>query len=163
MATNEIFKYGHWIPLPLPLRGSDPALNADPTRNGDPVLIGDIVGVAQEVGGVPISYTVGGLTVTQDRNSANSLEPGWASVALIGAFALPVTDFDPALHGSGTTVNITAAAGANPATLTVAAGTHTFGQIIGWTGPADAPVAIVNIVQTLAGVVNSVPDSPVGS
>lgn len=171
MATNEVFKYGQWVSLPLPLRGNDPDVNADPTRNGDPVLIGDIVGVAQEVGGVPVSYAVGSTTVTQTRNPANSLEPGWASVALTGAWALPVDDYDPTIHGAGTTVNITAAAGSTPATLSIAAGDKRFGVILGWTkqnvtdnlGNVLAPMAIVNIVQTLTGVTNSVADAPVGS
>jgi hypothetical protein len=171
MATNEVFKYGQWISLPLPLRGDDPTKNDDPTRNGDPVLIGDLVGVAQEVGGVPVSYAIGSLTVTQARNTADSLEPGWASVALCGAWAIPVQDFDPAVHGAGTTVNINAAAGSTAATLTVAAGDHRFGTIIGWTkmmqkdnlGNPVRPIPIVNIVQNLTGVVNAVPDMPIGS
>jgi hypothetical protein len=171
MATNEVFKYGQWISLPLPLRGDDPNANDDPTRNGDPVLIGDLVGVAQEVGGVPVEYSVGSLTVTQTRNAANSLEPGWASIALCGAWAIPVQDFDPAVHGSGTTVSITAASGSTPAQLTVAAGDHFFGTITGWTkmmhldnlGTPLRPIPIVNIVQTLTGVVNAVPDVAVGS
>jgi hypothetical protein len=171
MATNEIFKYGQWLTLPLPLRGPDPDANDDPTRNGDPVLIGDIVGVAQEVGGVPVTYTVGSLTVTQSTNTGNHLEPGWASVALCGAWAIPVTDYDPSIHGAGTTVNITEAAGSDPAELTVAAGDHPFGTIIGWTkqnmldgsGNVIGPMPIVNIVQTLTGVINSVPDTPSGS
>lgn len=172
MATNEIFKYGQWISLPLPLRGDDPDLNADPTRNGDPVLIGDIVGVAQEVGGVPVSYTVGSTTVTQTTNTANHLEPGWASVALCGAWAIPVDGFDPAVHGSGTTVYITAAAGVTPATLSVTGpGDKMFGTLIGWTkqnvldnlGNVIGPMPIVNIVQTLTGVINPVPDVLSGS
>lgn len=171
MATNEIFKYGQWISLPLPLRGDDPNANDDPTRNGDPVLIGDIVGVAQEVGGVPVSYTVGSTTVTQTTNTANHLEPGWASVALCGAWALPVADYDTTLHGSGTTVSITAAVGSTPATLTIAAGDKFFGTIIGWTnlnmldgaGDVIGPMPIVNITQTLTGVINAVPDMATGS
>src|SRR5688572_21146622 len=121
MATNEIFKYGQWVSLPLPLRGSDPAVNADPTLAGDPVKIGSIVGFAQEVGGKPISYTVGGTTVTQTRNPANSLEPGWASVALVGAFAFPVTGWDAEADGAGTPVFIVPASGSNRATLTTVA------------------------------------------
>lgn len=170
MATNEIFKYGQWISLPLPLRGDDPNANDDPTRNGDPVLIGDVVGFAQEVGGVPIEYTVGTTTVTQTRNPANSLEPGWASIALVGAFAFPVEDWDPLTMGSGTPVGINAAAGDTRATLVAnAEGDHWFGTIIGQTkmpmlDEAGDPVGseimvpIVNVVQSIAPNQNTVPD-----
>lgn len=176
MATNEIFKYGHWISLPLPLRGSDPAANEDPTRNGDPVLIGDIVGFAQEVGGVPITYTVGSTTVTQTSNPANSLAPGWASVALVGAFAFPVEDWDPVTMGSGTAVGINAATTGVRATLVAnSEADHWFGTIVGQTKipmldgngdpvGAEIMVPIVNIVQSIAPNPNTVPDrAPAGS
>ncbi|MFB7858791.1 hypothetical protein [Rhodococcus qingshengii] len=176
MATNEIYKYGQWISLPLPLRGTDPKVNEDPTRNGDPVLIGDIVGFAQEVGGVPISYTTGSLTVTQATNPANHLEPGWASVALTGAFCYPVEGWDPAAMGSGTAVGIVAATPDQRATLVAnSEGDHWFGTIIGQTkipmtdedgnpvGP-DVMVPIVNVVQSIAPAPNAVPDrAPAGS
>ena len=72
---------------------------------------------------------------------------------------------------TGTTVSITAASGSTPAQLTVAAGDHFFGTIIGWTkmmqldnlGNPLRPIPIVNIVQNLTGVVNAVPDVAVGS
>lgn len=176
MATNEIFKYGHWLSLPLPLRGSDPNVNEDPTRNGDPVLIGDIVGFAQEVGGVPVSYSVGSTTVTQTRNPANHLEPGWASVALVGAFAYPVEGWDPVTMGSGTAVGINAATPGVRATLVAnSEGDHWFGTIVGQTkipmlddngeplGP-EIFVPIVNVVQSIAPNPNAVPDrAPAGS
>lgn len=185
MATNEIYKYGQWISLPLPLRGDDPHKNADPTRNGDPVLIGDIVGVAQEVGGVSSMVDTGTVVTVMKRNTADSLEPGWASVALCGAWAIPVDGFDQAAHGAGTAVGIVAAKPDQPAKLVIGAGDHPFGMIIGWTkmpvkkrdqpkhlyGVCDArqpkpvkePVPIVNIVQTVTGAVNDVPDKPAGS
>lgn len=155
MATNEIFKYGQWISLPLPLRGSDPAVNDDPTLAGDPVKVGSIVGFAQEVGGKPISYSIGSTTVTQARNPANSLEPGWASVALVGAFAFPVTGWDAETMGSGTPVFIVPAAGSDRASLTTVANSDPFGVIIGQT---SAGVPIVNIVQPVPGDTNAVAD-----
>lgn len=156
MATNEIFKYADWISLPLPLRGADPALNADPTLNGDPVKIGSIVGFVQEVGGKPVSYTSGPLTtVTISRNTANSLEPGWASVALAGAFAFPVTGWDAETKGSGTPVFIVAASGSTRATLTTVSNSDPFGVIVGQT---TAGVPIVRIVQPVPGDTNAVAD-----
>lgn len=170
MATNEIYKYGHWISLPLPLRGTDPNVNDDPTRNGDPVLIGDIVGFAQEVGGVPMTYSVGTTTVTQTRNPANHLEPGWASVALVGAFCFPVEGWDPVTMGSGTAVGINAATPGVRATLVAnSEADHWFGVIVGQTKmpmlDADGNplgdeimIPIVNIVQTIAPNPNTVAD-----
>lgn len=155
MATNEIFKYADWISLPLPLRGSDPALNADPTLAGDPVKIGSIVGFVQEVGGKPVSYSIGSTTVTQTSNRANSLEPGWASVALAGAFAFPVTGWDATLMGSGTPVFIVAASGTTRATLTTTPNSDPFGVIVGQT---SAGVPIVRVVQPVPGDTNAVAD-----
>lgn len=146
MATNEVYKYGQWISLPLPLKGSDPKVNADPTRNGDPVLIGEIVGVAQEVGGIPVSYTVGSTTITQTDNTANSLEPGWASVALVGAFALPVTGATSSTP-IGSKVQIKAAVGSTKAELVLSGGDQDFGHLIGWTKNSPKK-PIVSIVQS---------------
>lgn len=155
MATNEIFKYGQWISLPLPLRGNDPTKNDDPTLPGDPVKIGSIVGFAQEVGGKPVTYTTGVTTVTTSRNTANSLAPGWASVALVGAFAFPVTGWDPETMGSGTPVFIVEANGSNRATLTTTPNSSPFGVIVGQTSDG---VPIVNVVQPVPGDTNPVPD-----
>lgn len=188
MATNEIFKYGAWISLPLPLRGDDPAVNDDPTRNGDPVLIGDIVGFAQEVGGVPVVWPAADdpnahkstVTFALSRNTANSLEPGWASVALCGAFCYPVDGWDPMTMGSGTPVGIAAASmdGDTAVKARLVANSpedHWFGVIIGQTklpypvdyadedgNPITVPegtyVPIVNISQTMEGRANPVAD-----
>lgn len=155
MAKNEVFKYGQWISLPLPLRGNDPSKNADPTLPGDPVKVGSIVGFVQEVGGKPISYSVGSTTVTQTSNPANSLQPGWASVALEGAFAFPVTGWDPTTKGSGTPVFIVAANGTNRATLTTTANSDPFGVIVGQTSDGTP---IVKVVQPVPGDTNAVPD-----
>lgn len=156
MATNEIFKFADWISLPLPLRGSDPAVNDDPTINGDPVKIGSIVGFAQEVGGKPISYSIGSTTVTQVKNPSNSLEPGWASIALTGAFAFPVTGWDAEDMGSGTPVGINVASGSTRATLVAnSEGDGWFGVIVGQT---TAGVPIVRVVQPTPGDPNTVAD-----
>lgn len=192
MATNEIYKHGQWLSLPLPLRGDDPKVNEDPTTNGDPVLIGDITGFAQEVGGVPITYAIGSTTVTQTRNPANSLEPGWASVALTGAFAYPVEGWDPMTMGAGTPVGIRAAepgvpsgGGVTPGVkaklVANAAEDHWFGVIVGQTKlaypvdqtdddgnpivvPEGTYVPIVKVVQFMEGRANPVPDKfPLGS
>lgn len=183
MATNEIYKFGKWLSFPLPLRGSDPSKNDDPTMPGDPVLIGSVVGFAQEVGGKPITWpseseTFGnGSTVswTLSRNPANSLEPGWASVALIGAFAYPVEGWDPYTMGSGTPVGIVKATATTRAKLVANTQSDAwFGYIVGQTKEPmlDAggdPVGdgicipIVNVVQSVAGLPNTVADKISGS
>lgn len=196
MATNEVFKHGSWLSLPLPLRGDDPTTNDDPTRNGDPVLIGDLVGFAQEVGGVPMIWPAENdpnaskstVTFALSRNPANSLEPGWASVALAGAFAYPVDGWDPLAMGAGTPVGITAAtpaAGGDPAAkarlVANSPEDHWFGVIVGqtkltypvgWadengdpiTVPEGTYVPIVSVIQTLEGRANAVADKqPSGS
>lgn len=158
MATNEIYKFGQWISLPLPFKGTNPKVNADPTRNGDPVYIGGLVGVAQEVGGVPVAYTVGSTTVTQTRNSADHLEPGWASVALCGAWAFSAAQQSTAVPQNtpiGTMIGITASNGSVAAKIAVG-GAKVFGCLVGWT--KDSPRRpIVNIIQT------GTPAGPTGS
>lgn len=196
MATNEIFKYGKWLSLPLPLRGDDPAVNEDPTRNGDPVLIGDLVGFAQEVGGVPVVWPAADdpnaskstVTFALSRNTANSLEPGWASVATCGAFCYPVDGWDPMTMGAGTPVGIQAPTAASPGVAAVKAklianspADHWFGVIVGQTKlpypvdytdadgnavviPEGTYVPIVNVNQTMEGRANAVADKmPSGS
>jgi predicted RecA/RadA family phage recombinase len=63
MATNELYKYGDWISLPVP---------AD-LASGAPVLVGHLAGVAQ----------------TKEGEGGNA--DGFASIALTGAFNLSVT------------------------------------------------------------------------
>lgn len=175
MATNEIYKHGQWLSFPLPLRGNDPNVNADPTQPGDPVMIGSVVGFVQEVGGRPVEYTTGVATVTVSRNTANSLEPGWASVALTGAFAYPVEGWDPATMGSGTPVGIVrATAGSRARLVANSQEDGWFGVIVGQTSEpmrdADGRpvgdginVPIVNVVQSISGAANTVPDRTSGS
>lgn len=87
MATNEVYKYSDWIPLPV-----DPAdLLVVP---GDPVRVNGLMGVAQVVGGHTNTYTIGSMTVTETDPISSSLEDGYMSVALTGAFAFAVTGAD---------------------------------------------------------------------
>lgn len=187
MATNEIFKYGQWLSFPLPLRGDNPNVNEDPTRNGDPVLIGDVVGFAQEVGGVPMTWPENAgcadgrskstISFTVHRNTANSLEPGWASVALCGAFCYPVEGWDPSVAGSGSAVGIRAPKNPEEKAVLVlnSEEDHWFGHIVGQTkmhmkdpetcepiGP-EVMVPIINVVQSFKPNPNTVPDKPSGS
>jgi hypothetical protein len=186
MATNEIYKYGQWISMPLPNKGSDPKQNLDGTNNGDPVLIGHLVGVAQEVGGVPTSVSVGHVSWAFSRNTADSLEPGYASIATVGAFAFsqsqwvstgsgdyptpPVNPLDVSTvgmpvyivpgtsgtPGSGTSPGVRGL----PAKLTIASGgssgNHLFGILIGWTKD-PAKRPIVKIVQNFQGAEGTLP------
>jgi hypothetical protein len=95
-------------------------------------------------------------TVTTTRNTANSLEPGWASVALCGAFAFPVTGWDAETMGSGTPVGINVAVGTTRATLVAnSEADGWFGVIVGQTTDG---VAIVNVVQPTPGDTNAVAD-----
>jgi hypothetical protein len=158
MATNEIYKYGQWLSLPLPFKGLDPHVNNDPTRNGDPVYIGGLVGVAQEVGGVATTVTVGSATYGYTRNTADSLEPGWASVALCGAWAFSAAQQSTAIPQNtpiGTMIGITASNSSTPAKIQVG-GAKVFGCLVGWTKDAVRR-PIVNIIQT------GTPAGPVGS
>lgn len=158
MATNEVYKYSQWISLPLPFKGLDPKLNADPTRNGDPVYIGGLVGVAQEVGGVPTTVALGTVTYGYTRNTADSLEPGWASVALCGAWAFSAAQQSTAVPQNtpiGTMIGITAGSSSVPAKIQVG-GAKVFGCLVGWTKDAVRR-PIVNIIQT------GTPAGPVGS
>lgn len=158
MATNEIFKFGQWISLPLPFKGLNPKVNADPTRNGDPVYIGGLVGVAQEVGGIPQSVSYGMTTVTTNRNTADSLEPGWASVALCGAWAFSAAQQSTPIPQNtpiGTMIGVTAGTASVPAKIAVG-GAKVFGCLVGWTKDAVRR-PIVNIIQT------GQPAGPVGS
>lgn len=186
MATNEIYKYGHWLDFQLPDHTPGEDTYTGSIRNGDPVLIGDAVGFAQEVGGVEMTWPEPGtpsasrssVSFTVKRNTANSLEPGWASVALVGAFAYPVEGWDPSAMGSGTAVGITwtpqPGVDDNKPVLTVnAEGDHWLGYIVeqtklpypdDWAGtppPPGAFIPVINIVQNIAPNPNTNPDKPV--
>ena len=186
MATNEIFKYGQWLSLPLPLRGDDPARNEDPTRNGDPVLIGDIVGFAQEVGGVPVVWpnpddpNAGRSTVTfaMSRNTANSREP----MTMGSGTPVGIRSAEPAPGvAAAAAIDWCAPQGIKAKLVANSPEDHWFGVIVGQTkmpypvdqtDPGGEPIVvpegtyvpIVNIVQTMEGRANPVPDKmPQGS
>lgn len=123
MATNEVYKYSDWIPLPV-----DPStLQVLP---GDPVKVNGLVGCAQAVAGVANTYTIGSMTVTETNPISHSLEDGYMSVALTGAFAFAVTGADETTE-MGTPVYFVEGDASNSSTLNVAvvAGTG-FGHIV---------------------------------
>lgn len=158
MATNEIYKFSQWISLPLPFKGLNPKVNADPTRNGDPIYIGGLVGVAQEVGGVPLMVEYGTTIYGTTRNTSDSLEPGWASVALCGAWAFSAAQQSTPIPQNtpiGTMIGVTAGTASVPAKIAVG-GAKVFGCLVGWTKDAVRR-PIVNIIQT------GTPAGPVGS
>lgn len=123
MSTNEIYKHSDWIPLPI-----DPSdLQVLP---GDPVRVNGLMGVAQVVGGHVNTYTIGSMTVTETDPISSSLEDGYMSVALTGAFAFAVTGAD-ANTEMGTAVYFVVGDSSNSSTLSTAvvAGTG-FGHIV---------------------------------
>lgn len=126
MATNEIYKYSDWIALP-----KDPADLL--VVSGDPVRVNGLMGVAQVVAGETLTYTIGSMTVTETDPISSSLEDGWMSVALVGAFAFAVTGAD-ANTEMGTAVYFVVGDTTNSSTLSTAvvAGTG-FGHIVGRT------------------------------
>ena len=123
MATNEVYKYSDWIPLPV-----DPAdLLVVP---GDPVKVNGLVGVAQVVGGHTNTYTIGSMTVTETDPISSSLEDGYMSVALTGAFAFEVTGADENTE-MGTPVYFTVGNSSTSSTLTTSSGAGLgFGHIV---------------------------------
>lgn len=138
MATNEIYRHSDWIPLPV----------IEGTVNGSPVLVGGLVGVAQEVGGIPVTWSIGGTSTTPAANltvtqlpASNHLEPGYASVALVGAWAFEIEGSEGAEVGDA--VSITQGTGGDPATLTMGdGGDALFGHLINWTTDGRAVVRI---------------------
>lgn len=122
MATNEIYKFSDWIPLPVP---------ADlKVVSGDPVKVGGLVGVAQAVGGEGVTYTIGSMTITDTSQNATSLEDGYMSVALTGAYAFPVTGASSST-AMGTAVYYTAGDSDTSSTLTTSSTANLgFGHII---------------------------------
>jgi predicted RecA/RadA family phage recombinase len=77
MARNEVFKEANYLTLPVPVG----------TKSGAPVRVGGLNGVAQV--DEPTAYINGQLT-PEWNEAPSSNRPGYASVALKGAFRLPV-------------------------------------------------------------------------
>ena len=137
MATNEIFKHSDWIALPI-----------DPSDllvvNGDPVKVNGLVGVAQVVGGATLSYTIGTMTVTHEEGST-SLEDGYMSVALTGAFAFAVTGASGSTE-MGTPVYFTVGDTDTSSTLTVSSGAGLgFGHIVNRTSDGRFVVRLAGV------------------
>lgn len=126
MSTNEIYKYSDWISLPI-----DPADLL--VVSGDPVRVNGLMGVAQVVAGETLTYTIGSMTVTETDPISSSLEDGYMSVALVGAFAFAVTGATGSTE-MGTPVYFVVGDSTNSSTLStsVVAGTG-FGHIVGTT------------------------------
>lgn len=78
MARNEVYKVGNFVSLPVPVG----------TKSGEPVRVGSLNGVAQV--DEPTAYLA--ATSNPPYNEAPSgNKAGYASVALEGAFNLPVS------------------------------------------------------------------------
>lgn len=137
MATNEIYKHADWIPLPI-----DPSTLL--VENGDPVKVNGLVGVAQVVGGKELSYTIGTMTVTHQEGSS-SLEEGYMSVALTGAFAFAVTGANGSTE-MGTPVYFTVGDNDTQSTLTVTSGAGLgFGHIVNRTSDGRFVVRLAGV------------------
>lgn len=77
MARNEVYKVGNFVSLPVPVG----------TKSGEPVRVGNLNGVAQV--DEPTAYLAAQLTPAYNESPSGN-KAGFASVALEGAFAIPV-------------------------------------------------------------------------
>lgn len=123
MATNEVYKVGAYVSLPVP----------ETIKSGAPVRVGAVNAVAQTDAGIT---GTGGAANTPGGVGNN---PGFASCALEGVFNLTVTG----ALAVGDLVYIT---GANALTTTTT-GNKVFGTALSAKG-AGAGLALVKIVQT---------------
>lgn len=121
MATNEIYKYGHWLTVPVP---SD----AVP---GTPVVWGGAIpGVVQALFKPELPEVAGYIRVPNVPNGNESGEAideallpddsVFGSVAFVGVWAFDLGDASAAAIGDP--VYFTAGSGATPGTLSLAAG-----------------------------------------
>lgn len=129
MATNEIYKYGHWLTVPVPT-------DAVP---GDPVLWGDAIpGVIQVLHKAELPDLPGYITVPQVPNgneSGEAIDPAlmpadsvFGSVAFIGVWAFDLGDASAVTIGDP--VFVTQAVGTAAATLSLAGpGDGIFGHV----------------------------------
>lgn len=139
MATNEIYKDANYLSLPVPAG----------TMSGDPVLVGELVGVAQTSEGdnsytsVPVRRQIGDPAWNTMPASTGGNETGYASVALIGAFAFEIEGGDALTHGTAVGISVgTGPDGRN--VLVTGAGDARFGHVVGHTSDGRVVVRIAN-------------------
>lgn len=91
MAINAIFKADDYISVNVGLERS----------SGEPFVVGELVGV--------LVTGSGSATVPTPEGMGNGLgnEPGWASVALVGGFRVPVAAGTAYAVGDVVTINTT--------------------------------------------------------
>lgn len=131
MARNEVYKNADYLSLPVPTG----------TLSGAPVRIGGLNGVAQTN---EASVDLAGLTPTSPYNEApSSNEAGYASIALVGAFRIPVATTTALAVGAP--VYITPA---NALTTTDASGANAlFGHALSVKGTTAGQPVIVRIAN----------------
>lgn len=98
MATNEVFKYGDWLELPV----------ASGTDSGEPVVVGDLVGVAQTTRDADGNASVA-LTGAFNLSVTGVTAVG-TPIYITGAGALNVTATGNKLFGHALAVKTAAAA-----------------------------------------------------
>lgn len=138
MATNEIYRDANHLSLPVDTG----------TVSGDPVLIGGVgglCGVAQTTEGENYGTTEPYTPTTWGTvpGSTGFNEAGYASIALVGAFAF---DIDGGTDLSvGDVVNIDNDGGTDGrAALVTSGGDAAFGHVINWTSGGRTVVRIAN-------------------
>jgi len=106
MARNEVYKVGSFVSLPVPTG----------KKSGDPIRVGSLNGVLQTN---EASLDIPSTPASPYVQAPSSNRPGFASVALEGAFKLPVSTTttravgDPVYITSGGTLTTTDNSGAN--------------------------------------------------
>lgn len=108
MARNEVYKVGNFVSLPVPVG----------TKSGAPVRVGSLNGVAQV--DEPTAYIAAQLTPAYNEAPSGN-KAGYASVALEGAFSIPVATTTALTVGApvyivtaSNTLTTTDNSGANP-------------------------------------------------
>ncbi len=127
MARNEVFKDADFVSLPVPVG----------TNSGDPVRVGGLNAVAQTTEPTAL---LAGMTPTSVYNEApSSNKAGYASVALRGAFMLPVTTTTALAVGDP--VYITSGNALTP----VASGNNLFGHALSVKGTTAGTKVVVRL------------------
>ena len=130
MARNEVFKDADYLSLPVPVG----------TLSGNPVRVGGLNGVAQV--DEPTAYLASNPGVYNQAPSSN--KAGWASIALKGAFRIPVATTTALAIGdpvyivtANNTLTTTSNTGANPV----------FGHALSVKGTTAGQTVIVRIAN----------------